>query len=82
MMAYGVGNETYQVIKVDDQSLSVFKLTTLELILLVLCLTASGLISLGGKGFIIHYIHKYAKKGRPFNKLILVDQVLISNSFT
>ena len=76
MMSFGVGNETYQVIKVHDQSLSLFKWKALELNLLVLCLTILGLVCITGQGMIIHYIQNYAKKGRPFNKLILMDQVL------
>ena len=80
-MAFDIGNQTYQAIKVDGQFLSDSKWITLKLILLVSCLTVSGSICIRGKALIIHYIHKYAKKGRPFNKLILVDQVLISNSF-
>ena len=75
MMPFGVGNQTYQVIKVDDQSSSIFKLKTLELSLLVFCLTISGLVCISGQAMIINYIHQYAKKGRPFNKLILMDQV-------
>ena len=75
MMSFGVGNETYQVIKVHDQSLSIFKWKALELNLLVFCMTILGLVCITGQGMIIRYIQKYAKKGRPFNKLILMDQV-------
>ena len=75
IMSFGVGNQTYQVIKVDDQSLSIFKWKSLEQILLVFCLTVTGLICISGQSMIIHYIHKYSKKERPYNKLILIDQV-------
>ena len=68
MWFFGVGNETYQVIEVDDQSLSIFKWEALELNLLVFCLTISRKQA--------NSALKLSKKNRPFNKLNLMDQVI------
>ena len=80
MEKFGIGNETYQIIKVADQSFSIFKWKDFELNLLLFFIIVFALIDIsGGQAMIIHYIRRYAKKGRPFNKLNLVDQVYLTN---
>ena len=71
----GVGNQTYYIDGMDDQSLSPFKWDNWDFILFAFILTIAGIISIGGQALIIHYIKHYARKGQPINRLILVDQV-------
>ena len=78
MEKFGIGNETYQIIKIADQSFSIFKWKDFELNLLLFFIIVFALIDISGQAMIIHYIRRYAKKGRPFNKLILVDQVYLT----
>ena len=75
MEAFGVGNQTYEIIDIDDQSLSIFKWKDWELNLLLISLTISEMICISGQAMIIIYIQRYAKKDRPINTMIWVDQV-------
>ena len=71
----GVGNQSYHLDKMEDQSLSTFKWNNWDLTFSAFILIIAGIISIGGQALIIHYIKHYARKGQPINRLILVDQV-------
>ena len=75
MDTFGVGNQTYEVINIKDQSLSIFKWKDWELNLLLISLTISEMICMSGQATIIIYIHRFTKKDRPINTMIWVDQV-------
>ena len=73
----GVGNQSYHLDKMEDQSLSTFKWNNWDLTFSAFILIIAGIISIGGQALIIHYIKDHTKKERPIDRLILVDQVYV-----
>ena len=58
-----------------DQSVEVIKWEGIQSILLVALLTVCTVINIVGKGLFIHFIWKWAPKGRPINIMFMKDQV-------
>ena len=76
---YGLDDQIFNTLNVEDQTVAIFKWEwwkiCLFLGLYVICCT----VVLCGQVMIIIYIGKYAPKGRPINEMILVDQVRKKN---
>ena len=75
MAYFGLDNQIFNVINVEDQSVTVFNWEWWKICLLLGLYLISASVGLCGQVMIITYIIKYAPKGRPINEMILVDQV-------
>jgi hypothetical protein len=78
MAYFGVEDEMFQILAVEDQTAAVFKLESWKICLVFMLYAICSVIVVGGQAMIIIYIGKYAPKDRAINRMILVDQV--SNS--
>ena len=70
----GSGNLDFQIIDIEDHSLSIFKLKGLQLGFLITLYVIFDLITIGGESIIVFYIQKYSSKEQSINKMILIDQ--------
>ena len=71
----GSGNLDFQIIDIEDHSLSIFKVKGLQLGFIITFYVIFELITIGGESMIVLYIQKYSSKEQSINKMILVDQV-------
>ena len=75
MAYFGVEDEIFQIVVVEDQTAAVFKLELWKICLVFLLYAICSIIVICGQAMIIIYIGKYAPKDRAINRMILVDQV-------
>ena len=72
----GVADEIFEITNFDDQTVFVYKLELWKLCLLIFFYVTFALVATCGGLMIVWYIKGYAPKNRPFNRMILVDQVI------
>ena len=75
MAYFGLDDQIFNIINVEDQTVAIFNWEWWKICLLLGLYLISASVALCGQVMIIIYIMKYAPKGRPINELILVDQV-------
>ena len=75
MADFGVEDETYQILDVEDQTAPIFKWEWWKTLVVFLLYAICSIIVICGQAMIIIYIRKYAPKDRAINRMIFVDQV-------
>ena len=75
MTYFGLDDQIFNIINVEDQTVAIFNWEWWKICLLLGLYLISVSVALFGQVMIIIYIAKYAPKGRPINEMILVDQV-------
>ena len=75
MTYFGLDDQIFNIINVEDQTVAIFNWEWWKICLLLGLYLISASVALSGQIMIIIYIMKYAPKGRPINEMILVDQV-------
>ena len=76
VMAYfGVKDEIFQIVFIEDNTAAIFKLERWKIWLVFMLYTICSVTVISGQAMIIIYIGKYAPKNRAINRMILVDQV-------
>ena len=75
MVYFGLDDQIFNVINVEDQSVAIFNWEWWKICILLGLYLICVSVTLCGVVMIIIYIVKYAPKGRPINEMILVDQV-------
>ena len=75
MAYFGVKDEIFQIVFIEDNTAAIFKLEWWKIWLVFLLYTICSVTVISGQAMIIIYIGKYAPKNRAINRMILVDQV-------
>ena len=75
MAYFGLDDQIFNIINVEDQTVAIFNWEWWKICLLLGLYLISASVALSGQIMIIIYIIKYAPKERPINEMILVDQV-------
>ena len=75
MTYFGLDDQIFNVIHVEDQTVAIFNWEWWKICLLLGLYFICASVALCGQVMIIIYIAKYAPKGRAINEMILVDQV-------
>ena len=75
MEYFGVEDEIFQIVFVEDQTAAIFKFEWWKIWLVFILYAICSIIVICGQAMIIIYIGKYAPKDRAINRMILVDQV-------
>ena len=75
MAYFGVKDEIFQIVFIEDNTAAIFKLERWKIWLVFLLYTICSVTVISGQAMIIIYIGKYAPKNRAINRMILVDQV-------
>ena len=65
----------YQIIDLEDHSLSMFEMQGLELGILLTFYVIFALIAITGEAMIVFYIQRYSPKEQSINRMVLIDQV-------
>ena len=68
-------NLDFQIIDVENFSLSIFEIQGVQFGILMSFYVIFALITITGEAMIIYYIQKYSPKEQSINRMILVDQV-------
>ena len=68
-------NQMYQIIDIENHSLSVFGMQGLQFGFLLTFYVIFWLMVIAGEAMIVFYIKKYSPKEQSINKMIFVDQV-------
>ena len=68
-------NQMYQIIDIENHSLSIFGMQGLQFGFLIIFYVIFSLMVITGEAMIVFYIKKYSPKERSINRMILVDQV-------
>ena len=68
-------NQMFQIIDIENHSLSIFEMQGLQFGFLITFYVISSLMVITGEAMIVFYIKKYSPKEHSINKMILVDQV-------
>ena len=70
-------NQMFQIIDIENHSLSIFGMQGLQFGFLFTFYVIFSLMVITGEAMIVFYIKKYSPKERSINRMILVDQVCI-----
>ena len=68
-------NQMFQIIDIENHSLSIFGMQGLQFGFLFTFYVIFSLMVITGEAMIVFYIKKYSPKEHSINKMILVDQV-------
>ena len=68
-------NQMYQIIDIENHSLSRYGMQGLQFGCLITFYVIFSLMVITGEAMIVFYIKKYSPKEQSINKMILVDQV-------
>ena len=72
-------NQMFQIIDIENHSLSIFEINGLHFGFLITFYVTCSLIVITGEAMIVYYIKKYSPKEQSINRMILVDKVCIIN---
>ena len=75
MFEFGMKDQKFETINVDNHLVPIYRLQWWELYLLICYYVICAIIVISGQLMIIFFIKRYAPKERPINRMILVDQV-------
>ena len=70
-------NQMFQIIDIENHSLSIFEMQGLQFGFLITFYVIFSLMVITGEAMIVFYIKTYSPKERSINRMILVDQVRI-----
>ena len=70
-------NQMFEIIDIENHSLSIFGMQGLQFSFLITFYVIFSLIVITGEAMIVFYIKNYSPKERSINRMILVDQVCI-----
>ena len=68
-------NLMFQIINIENHSLSIFRMHGLHLVFLITFYVICSLMVITGEAMIVFYIKKYSPKDQSINRMIFVDQV-------
>ena len=68
-------NLMFQIINIENHSLSIFRMHGLHLVFLITFYVICSLMVITGETMIVFYIKKYSPKDQSINRMIFVDQV-------
>ena len=68
-------NQMFQIIDIENHSLSIFGMHGLHFGFLITFYVICSLMAITGEAMIVYYIKKYSPKEQSINRMIFVDQV-------